>query len=426
MEYSVVILVRHGGKGLVASLRSVESAPDAWVLDVSGDAGVRQIAGEYHAGYLNGREALEPELALGIKYPWVLFLEEGEEMTAGLATGLECLDPSVADTCCLRISRRPYAGGSRLRFHERISFPARLVRRELLLGVDPKPAPAVGDATPGELEDGIKLEVMPGGVLGWLEDCPSAIESAARARLRGKVAGLHPSWVDGLPRECGWATTDLKGSSCGKAIWSFAIKQTAGLGFLDGRAGWLHGLSAVLGSFLVYFRMREIAGGADGCAPQPARLLRGVKPASARNLVLATMNWSAVALLFAVLFFSWLPQPQLGAQVPMPGEVAHWVDGEGNWNLRTAVPFLLMGFVLGIRFMLERRATMVWALAWVGMVFIATVAELGQLFIPHRNCDAGDIVWAAVGSAAGLGAVAVLFLTAVVLRELRSLQALRS
>jgi hypothetical protein len=85
-----------------------------------------------------------------------------------------------------------------------------------------------------------------------------------------------------------------------------------------------------------------------------------------------------------------------------------------------------MGFVLGIRFMLERRPTAVWAFTWVAMVFAATVAELGQLFIPHRNCDAGDIAWAAAGSAAGLGAVAICFVTAVVLRELRSLQALRS
>lgn len=426
MEYSVIILVRHGGRGLVSSLRSVESAPDAWLLDCSGDAAVRQIAGEHHAGYLNGREALEPELALAIKYQWILFLEEGEEMTAGLASGLECLDASEAATCYLRIPRRPYVGGSRLRFHERNSFPARLVRRELLLGLDPAPAPAPGDAEPGELEDGLKHELMPGGILGWLEDCPRHVDRAARARLQGKTAGLHPSWVDALPRECGWAIMDLTGKSSvpsiGKSLWNFSLRQTLGLGFIDGRAAWQHGLATMIESIMVHLRAREIVNGLEG----ESRVTSLVKPAVARNLFLTITNWGAVALLFSVLFFSWLPQPQLSTQVPMPGEMAHWVDGPSNWNLRTAVPFLLMGFVLGIRFVIERRSTAVWAFAWVATVFLATIAELGQLFIPNRKCDGGDIAWAAAGSAAGLGAVAICFLAAVVLRELRSLQALRS
>lgn len=426
MEYSVIILVRHGGKGLVSTLRSVESAPDAWLLDLSGEAAVRQIAEEYHAGFMNGRETLEPGLALAVKYPWILFLEEGEEMTKGLASGLECLDPSQAETCYLRIPRRPYVGGRRLRFHERNSFPARLVRRELLLGLDPAPEPSAEDAEPGELEDGIKHELMPGGVLGWLEDSPGIVDRAARARLQGKAAILHPSWIDALPAECGWAIAEMKGKSAvpsiGKALWSFALRQTLGLGLIDGRAAWQHGLATIVESIMVHFRVREIANGFEG----ESRVTSLVKPAVARNLFLTIVNWSAVALLFSVLFFSWLPQPQLSAQVPMPGQVAHWVDSDANWNVRTAVPFLLLGFVLGLRFMLERRTTAVWAFAWVGMVFVATVAEVGQLFIPHRKCDAGDIAWAAAGGAAGLGIVAVGFLTAVVLRELRSIQALRS
>jgi hypothetical protein len=312
-----------------------------------------------------------------------------------------------------------------LRFHERTSFPARLLRRELLLGLDPAPAPVAGEITPAELEDGIKLDLMPGGILWRLEDCPRSVEGAARARIQGKATGLHPSWVDAVPRECKWATGNNKVPGCGRALWDFAVKQTLGLGILDGHAAWQIGFATIMESLATYFRTREIlkdrqSGTATAVKPRRADANAG------RSLLLVAMTWTAVLLALAVFFFSWLPQPQLSTQVPMPGKVAHWVDGPANWNLRTAVPFLFMGLVCGIRFALQRRATAVWAFAWVAMVFIATVAEIGQLFIPHRKCDAGDIAWAAAGSATGLGVVAVCFVTAVVLRELRGLQALRS
>lgn len=112
-----------------------------------------------------------------------------------------------------------------------------------------------------------------------------------------------------------------------------------------------------------------------------------------------------VILTASVFYFSWLPQPRLGSQVSMPGLLARWVDAEANENIRTAVPFVLLGLTSGVGLWVRGARRRLWVINGLLMVVIACVAELGQLFIPARTCDAGDIGWAAVGAGFGLGAI---------------------
>ncbi len=114
-----------------------------------------------------------------------------------------------------------------------------------------------------------------------------------------------------------------------------------------------------------------------------------------------------VMLLAGVFYFSWLPQPQLGAQVPMPGFLSRWVDARVNENFRTAVPFFMMGLLTGAQLKNKACASRTWLSSWVVMMLIACIAELGQCFIPARTCDPRDIGWAAAGGAAGLLIVAI-------------------
>jgi hypothetical protein len=110
-----------------------------------------------------------------------------------------------------------------------------------------------------------------------------------------------------------------------------------------------------------------------------------------------------VILTTSVFYFSWLPQPRLGTQVSMPGFLARWVDAEANENIRTAVPFALLGLTSGAGLWFRGARLRLWVFSGLLMVMIACVAELGQRFIPERTCDAGDIGWAAVGAGLGLG-----------------------
>lgn len=114
--------------------------------------------------------------------------------------------------------------------------------------------------------------------------------------------------------------------------------------------------------------------------------------------------WTGFAVVSGLVFYlSWLPRPQLADQVPMPGLLSAWVDSAAYENLRTAVPFLLLGMLAGGGLRWRQHRCQVWIYHWLLMVVIAIVAEGGQLLIPARTCDPADIGWASVGAALGLG-----------------------
>lgn len=115
------------------------------------------------------------------------------------------------------------------------------------------------------------------------------------------------------------------------------------------------------------------------------------------------VTWlSCASLVGAVFFFSWLPLPRLSAQVPMPAFIGKWVDSVRNENLRTAVPFVLLGLVAGRALVKKSAVWSSWLWAWAAMILAASLAEAGQHFLPARCCDPRDIAWAAAGGAAGL------------------------
>jgi hypothetical protein len=114
------------------------------------------------------------------------------------------------------------------------------------------------------------------------------------------------------------------------------------------------------------------------------------------------MPW-LIALGIALIFYlSWLPQPKLGLLWFMPKWLAPWVDARANDTIRTGVPFVLIGFLVSLRLVVSRRPWHWWLASWFGLVAIVMIAEVGQLFEPHRIFDWGDIMWGAVGSVVGL------------------------
>ena len=128
-----------------------------------------------------------------------------------------------------------------------------------------------------------------------------------------------------------------------------------------------------------------------------------VQAACLRDRMSQVLTWTAgITLIGLVFFFSWLPSPRLSEQIPMPAFIGAWVDAGRNENFRTAVPFVLLGLVVGRALEKVSAGWPIWLWAWSGMIVAAGLAEGGQNFLPARRCDPRDIAWAAAGGAAGL------------------------
>ncbi|WP_460911817.1 VanZ family protein [Spirosoma areae] len=110
-----------------------------------------------------------------------------------------------------------------------------------------------------------------------------------------------------------------------------------------------------------------------------------------------------------VFYLSWLPDPALSKYGFLPDWLARWTDAEVNDKLRTGVPLLFLGFFTGFLLSLTKKGWKWWVAALVGLVSIVLIAELGQLLLPHRSFDWGDVVWGSIGSLSGLGVAAVSF-----------------
>lgn len=106
-------------------------------------------------------------------------------------------------------------------------------------------------------------------------------------------------------------------------------------------------------------------------------------------------------LLFGILFCSWTASPALSTLPGVPLGVGMWLDDEANNQIRTAIPFFLLGITLGFALPINvgwRRVTYY----WIFMILLAAAAELGQLKLPERQPDIMDFVWGGVGAALGL------------------------
>ena len=107
-----------------------------------------------------------------------------------------------------------------------------------------------------------------------------------------------------------------------------------------------------------------------------------------------------LALSFCVLcvfYFSWLPNPSFVNQSYLPRWLVYWADV--YVQLRTAVPFLAIGFILQILCNPRGFFTL------KGFVFsflVVLIAEGGQFLLPYRHPDVMDIVFGVLGTLLGM------------------------
>ncbi|WP_149243688.1 VanZ family protein [Dyadobacter sp. 32] len=105
-------------------------------------------------------------------------------------------------------------------------------------------------------------------------------------------------------------------------------------------------------------------------------------------------------VIFSVFYFSWVPDPNIGSMKIFPTRIGHLIND--YINLRTAIPFILLGAILEsglttINGVYKKRSLIILSLA-----VIVTVAEVGQLFLPYRHFDWMDMFWGIAGSVAGM------------------------
>ena len=126
--------------------------------------------------------------------------------------------------------------------------------------------------------------------------------------------------------------------------------------------------------------------------------------------MLKNVLFYGLALLGAglILYLSWRTHPRLADVWFMPKWLSAWTDERQNDTLRTAVPFVALGWLVGGWLWLQHRPWPQWPWAWAALVALVVVAEVGQLFEAERSFDLADIGWGAAGALLGLGTVAAL------------------
>jgi hypothetical protein len=112
-----------------------------------------------------------------------------------------------------------------------------------------------------------------------------------------------------------------------------------------------------------------------------------------------------VACISAVFYFSWLPNPDLCTENYLPKWLLDWSNT--YYNLRTAVPFLALGFLLELgrrqkKIMGKtRNALRLFVENTAISLAVVCVAEGGQFILQNRNPDLRDVVYGVLGSGIG-------------------------
>lgn len=128
-------------------------------------------------------------------------------------------------------------------------------------------------------------------------------------------------------------------------------------------------------------------------------------------------------IIVAVFYFSWISDPSLESETYLPQWLLDWSNL--YYNLRTAVPFVALGFLLeaytnrkktydtnpnkNLSFMQNLGISAV----------IAFIAEGGQFLIKSRNPDIMDVYFAIVGGLVG-GSVYNLLITLMNFKRVRN------
>jgi len=110
-----------------------------------------------------------------------------------------------------------------------------------------------------------------------------------------------------------------------------------------------------------------------------------------------------VACILAVFYFSWLPNPDLGTETYLPSWLLVWSNI--YYNLRTAVPFVAIGFLLEAATNDKKRSGSSRLRLFVENTAISAavvcIAEGGQYFIANRSPDLTDVFFGILGSGIG-------------------------
>lgn len=107
----------------------------------------------------------------------------------------------------------------------------------------------------------------------------------------------------------------------------------------------------------------------------------------------------------SVFYFSWLPDPGFKSETYIPKWLLDWCNN--NYNVRTAVPFVGLGFLLqaysqktkSIEIHYNKYFDLIKNIVIAAV--IVCIAEAGQFFIQKRNQDFADVFYGILGSSTG-------------------------
>ncbi|MBX9808082.1 MAG: VanZ family protein [Flavobacteriaceae bacterium] len=115
-----------------------------------------------------------------------------------------------------------------------------------------------------------------------------------------------------------------------------------------------------------------------------------------------------IILLFviaAVFYYSWLPDSSFSNETYLPIWLLNWSNH--YYNLRTAIPFLAVGFLLEAytqqmgSYEIDYNANLNFIQNLGIATVIACIAEAGQFLFQNRNPDLKDVFYGILGSIVG-------------------------
>lgn len=113
-----------------------------------------------------------------------------------------------------------------------------------------------------------------------------------------------------------------------------------------------------------------------------------------------------LACITIIFYFSWLPNPDFGTENYLPLWLRNWSNC--YYNLRTAVPFVAVGYLLEMRIPKNNPRTKIpnrirRFIQNIGIAAaVVCIAEGGQFFITNRHPDFMDVVFGILGSICGV------------------------
>ncbi|MEY3498695.1 MAG: hypothetical protein RL308_364 [Bacteroidota bacterium] len=112
-----------------------------------------------------------------------------------------------------------------------------------------------------------------------------------------------------------------------------------------------------------------------------------------------------ILFIIGIFYYSWLPNPSLASENYLPLWLRNWSNI--YFNLRTAVPFVGLGFLLEVWTLIapkKRSKNRINPRIVNIIIAVITVsfAETGQFFLVSRHPDSMDLLFGIMGSVLGI------------------------